>query len=64
MTLKKQHPVENVRESRKSRHTENHLAEKHYKNAFRNQGLNLLALPDEDLSELGFDDDQTDVDFL
>lgn len=34
-----------------------HLAEKHYRNAFRNRSFGIDSLSEADLDELGFDDD-------
>jgi hypothetical protein len=58
MTIKKQKSDRDRSDER--RHIvrdDHHLAEKHMKNAFKGRSFNQHALTDEDLDELGFDDE-------
>lgn len=57
MTVKKDRRDDRERE-RKTRYTDNHIAEKHFKNAFRARSFSTESLSDEDLDELGFAGDE------
>ena len=57
MTVKNERRDDRERE-RKTRYTDNRLAEKHIKNAFRSRSFSMESLTDEDLDELGFAGDE------
>ncbi|AMQ66121.1 hypothetical protein AAY80_100 [Stenotrophomonas phage vB_SmaS-DLP_6] len=58
MTLKKDRRVdERERDKHHSRQQE-HLADKHYRNAFRSRSFSTSSLTEEDLDDLGFDEDE------
>ena len=53
MTVKKDRREDRERE-KKTKYHENHLTEKHFKNAFRSRSFSMDSLTDADLDELGF----------
>ena len=65
MTLKKQFHVDREKRAHKTR-AENHISEKHLKNAIRGKSFNLDTLDDGEQDELGIGgyDDYTARDFL
>jgi hypothetical protein len=58
MTLKKdRRDNDRERDPRNTRQQE-HLADKHFRNAFRARSFSTSSLTDEDLDDLGFDEDE------
>lgn len=57
MTLKKDRREDRERDQRNTRQ-QDHLADKHYRNAFRSRTFNTSSLTEEDLDALGLDEDE------